>query len=31
MLAHLLRVGGVPCNAFLGGIAANYGYQPAPG
>jgi len=25
MLAHLLRVGGVPCNAFLGGIAANYG------
>ena len=25
MLAHLLRAGGVPCNAFLGGIAANYG------
>lgn len=25
MLAHLLTVGGVPCNAFLGGISANYG------
>ncbi len=25
MLAHLLTVGRVPCNAFLGGIAANYG------
>lgn len=25
MLAHLLTVGGVKCNAFLGGIAANYG------
>ena len=25
MLAHLLREGGVRCNAFLGGIAANYG------
>ncbi len=25
MLAHLLAVGGVKCNAFLGGIAANYG------
>src|SRR5690606_20832049 len=24
MLAHLLTVGGVPCNAFLGGISANY-------
>ncbi|MFN3875360.1 MAG: UDP-N-acetylmuramate--L-alanine ligase [Flavobacteriales bacterium] len=25
MLAHLLTVGRVPCNAFLGGISANYG------
>ena len=25
MLAHFLREGGVRCNAFLGGIAANYG------
>lgn len=25
MLAHLLSEGGVPCNAFLGGISANYG------
>lgn len=25
MLAHLLTVGRVKCNAFLGGIAANYG------
>ncbi len=25
MLAHLLTEGGVPCNAFLGGISANYG------
>lgn len=25
MLAHLLTAGRVPCNAFLGGIAANYG------
>ncbi len=25
MLAHLLTDGGVPCNAFLGGISANYG------
>ncbi|MBS1547589.1 MAG: UDP-N-acetylmuramate--L-alanine ligase [Bacteroidetes bacterium] len=25
MLAHLLMEGGVPCNAFLGGISANYG------
>jgi UDP-N-acetylmuramate--alanine ligase len=25
MLAHLLTVGGVKCNAFLGGIAANHG------
>lgn len=25
MVAHLLTVGKVPCNAFLGGIAANYG------
>lgn len=25
MLAHLLTKGKVPCNAFLGGIAANYG------
>lgn len=25
LLAHLLTVGRVPCNAFLGGIAANYG------
>ncbi|MDX9751373.1 MAG: Mur ligase family protein [Flavobacteriales bacterium] len=25
MLAHLLTTGGVPCNAFLGGIANNYG------
>lgn len=25
MLAHLLTAGGVPCNAFLGGIAVNYG------
>ncbi|MBK8498785.1 MAG: UDP-N-acetylmuramate--L-alanine ligase [Flavobacteriales bacterium] len=25
MLAHLLTHGKVPCNAFLGGIAANYG------
>jgi UDP-N-acetylmuramate--alanine ligase len=25
MLAHLLTVGRVPCNAFLGGIAVNYG------
>lgn len=25
MLAHLLTAGGVKCNAFLGGIAANYG------
>ena len=25
MLAHLLTVGKVKCNAFLGGIAANYG------
>jgi len=25
MIAHLLTVGGVKCNAFLGGIAANYG------
>jgi UDP-N-acetylmuramate--alanine ligase len=24
MLAHLLMEGGVPCNAFLGGISANY-------
>jgi UDP-N-acetylmuramate--alanine ligase len=24
MLAHLLTEGGVPCNAFLGGISANY-------
>lgn len=24
MLAHLLTTGGVPCNAFLGGISANY-------
>lgn len=24
MLAHLLTAGGVPCNAFLGGISANY-------
>ncbi len=25
MLAHLLTAGKVPCNAFLGGISANYG------
>lgn len=25
ILTHLLRVGGVDCTAFLGGIAANYG------
>lgn len=25
MLAHVLTAGGVKCNAFLGGIAANYG------
>jgi UDP-N-acetylmuramate--alanine ligase len=25
LLAHLLTQGGVPCNAFLGGISANYG------
>lgn len=25
MLAHLLTQGGVPCNAFLGGISTNYG------
>lgn len=25
MIAHLLTVGGVKCNAFLGGIAGNYG------
>lgn len=25
MLAHLLTEGGIPCNAFLGGISANYG------
>jgi UDP-N-acetylmuramate--alanine ligase len=25
MLAHLLTAGGVKCNAFLGGIAVNYG------
>jgi UDP-N-acetylmuramate--alanine ligase len=25
MLAHLLTAGGVQCNAFLGGIAVNYG------
>ncbi len=25
MLAHLFTAGGVKCNAFLGGIAANYG------
>lgn len=25
MLAHLLNAGGIPCNAFLGGISANYG------
>ncbi len=25
MIAHLLTAGGVKCNAFLGGIAANYG------
>lgn len=25
MLAHLLTDGGIPCNAFLGGISANYG------
>ncbi len=25
MLAHLLTVGGVKCNAFLGGISANHG------
>lgn len=25
LLAHLLRSGGVDCNAFLGGIAVNYG------
>lgn len=25
MIAHLLTEGGVKCNAFLGGIAANYG------
>ncbi len=25
MLAHFLTEGGVPCNAFLGGISANYG------
>ena len=24
MLAHLLTSGGIPCNAFLGGISANY-------
>ncbi|HQV38596.1 MAG TPA: UDP-N-acetylmuramate--L-alanine ligase [Flavobacteriales bacterium] len=24
MLAHLLTAGGVPCNAFLGGISVNY-------
>ncbi len=25
MLAYLLTEGGIPCNAFLGGISANYG------
>lgn len=25
MLAHLLTAGGVPCNAFMGGISGNYG------
>lgn len=25
MLAHLLTEGGIPCNAFLGGISTNYG------
>ncbi|HEY0978235.1 MAG TPA: UDP-N-acetylmuramate--L-alanine ligase [Flavobacteriales bacterium] len=25
MLAHLLTAGGVPCNAFLGGVSSNYG------
>ncbi|MBS1944811.1 MAG: UDP-N-acetylmuramate--L-alanine ligase [Bacteroidetes bacterium] len=25
MLAHLLTTAGIPCNAFLGGISANYG------
>ena len=25
LLAHLLTDGGIPCNAFLGGISANYG------
>ncbi|MBL7963091.1 MAG: UDP-N-acetylmuramate--L-alanine ligase [Flavobacteriales bacterium] len=25
LLAHLLTAGGIPCNAFLGGISANYG------
>lgn len=24
MIAHLLRVAGIPCNAFLGGISKNY-------
>ena len=25
MVTHLLRVAGIPCNAFLGGISKNYG------
>jgi UDP-N-acetylmuramate--alanine ligase len=25
MIAHLLKVAGIPCNAFLGGISKNYG------